>query len=69
MPTPAQNRATTRYRAKAYDQINVKAPKGGREEIQAAAAAAGQSVNAYILQAVRDRMSAEAAPKEPKETE
>jgi predicted HicB family RNase H-like nuclease len=31
-------------------------PKGVKDDIKAAADAAGQSVNAYILDAVRERM-------------
>ena len=44
------------YISKAYDRINLLVPKGGKEQIQAAADAAGQSINAYILDAVRERM-------------
>ena len=40
----------------AYDRISVIIPKGGREQIKAAADSAGQSINAYILDAVRQRM-------------
>ena len=43
--------------AKAYDRINFTVPKGGKEEIRTAAEAAGESVNAYILAAVRERMA------------
>ena len=48
-----------RYNAKAYDDIKVRVAKGSRENIRQAAARAGQSVNAYILQAVRERMERE----------
>ena len=50
--TAAQNK----YISKAYDRINLLVPKGDKDEIKAAADAAGQSVNAYILDAVRERM-------------
>ena len=40
----------------AYDRISVIIPKGGREQIKAAADSAGESINAYILDAVRQRM-------------
>jgi uncharacterized protein (DUF1778 family) len=53
--TAAQNK----YISKAYDRINLLVPKGGKEQIQAAADAAGQSVNAYILEAVQQRMTAD----------
>ena len=48
-----------KYNAKVYDRIGIMAPKGGRAEIKAAADSAGQSVNAYILQAVQQRMDAD----------
>lgn len=35
------------------------APKGQRDEIKAAADRVGQSVNAYILEAVQQRMTAD----------
>ena len=50
--TAAQNK----YISKAYDRINLLVPKGDKDEIKAAADAAGQSINAYILDAVRERM-------------
>lgn len=40
------------------DQIMIRPTKAEGQEIRAAAAAAGQSVQQYILQAVRDRMQA-----------
>ena len=45
-----------RYIRKTYDRINFAVPKGVKGEIRQAADAAGQSVNAYILDAVRERM-------------
>ncbi len=36
------------YIAKAYDRINLTVPKGKKEEIQAAAALTGESVNGLI---------------------
>ena len=48
-----------KYNAKAYDRLYIVVPKGGKAEIKAAAADAGQSVNAYILQAVQQRMTAD----------
>lgn len=44
-----------------YDRIGVMAPKGEGDTIKAAAAAAGMSTNAYILEAVREKMT-RAAP-------
>ena len=54
----AHIKATNKWMAKAYDRINLTVPKGHKEAIQTAAAAAGQSVNAYINQAIDARMEA-----------
>ena len=56
----AHNLANTKYAAKNYDRILLRIRKDGettREKIQNAAAAAGESVNEYILNAVRERMN------------
>lgn len=50
------------WNAKAYDRINVTVPKGRKAEIQTAAAAAGESVNAYITGAINRRMESEDPP-------
>lgn len=47
------------YNARAYDRISFVVPKGEGDKIKAAAAAAGQSTNAFIYAAVRDRMDTE----------
>ena len=57
MPTTkAQQKAVNKYMAANYDRVNLTMPKGEKAEIQAAAAAAGESTNYYILGAVRARM-------------
>ena len=48
-----------KYNAKAYDRLYTVVAKGDKDKIKAAAEAAGQSVNAYILQAVQQRMTAD----------
>ena len=53
----AQRRAVAKYNAANYDRIEIKVPKGDKEKITQAAADAGQSVNAYISQAISERMS------------
>ena len=45
-----------RYMQKAYDRLNVLVPKGRREKIKAAASAAGESMNQYVVKAVDERM-------------
>ena len=51
-PSKAQREATYRYDKKVYDRILVRLPKGTKDRISAAAAENGESVNAFINQAV-----------------
>lgn len=53
--TEAKKASNARYLAKCA-QLNIKPKLEEAEEIKAAAAAAGQSTSAYIMQAVRERM-------------
>ena len=55
MSTEAQKKASTEYN-KRRDNIMVRPTKEDGVKIRTAAAAAGQSVQAYILQAVAERM-------------
>ena len=55
----AQQKAVTKYMRENYDVYQMRMPKGEREKIRLAAADAGQSMNAYILEAVRRRMEQE----------
>lgn len=54
----AQQRATNKYKKANYDRMELVVPKGRKEEIKAAAAAAGESANAFINGAIDARMSA-----------
>lgn len=56
----ARRRTNDKYNAKC-DTIQIRPLKPEGAEIRAAAAAAGQSLQGYILQAVRDRMCRENA--------
>ena len=60
MSTEAQKRASTNYNRK-QDNIMIRPDKETGAAIRAAAAAAGMSVQAYILQAVRAWMESERA--------
>ena len=60
MSTEAQKRASIKYNRK-QDNIMIRPTKDEGAEIRAAAATAGQSVQAYVLQAVRERMEREQA--------
>lgn len=54
----AQQRAVTKYMKENYDEIKLRVPKGKKEEIQTRAAADGLSVNAWIGQAIEERLQA-----------
>ncbi len=59
-----KNEYTQNYIRSNYKQLSIRLPISGeltRDTIAAAAARAGESVNGYILQAVRDRMQRDAA--------
>lgn len=62
--TAAQARANAKFEAKAYDKILIRLRKDrlddsglSRESITKAAEAEGMSLNAYILQAVSEKMN------------
>jgi len=52
----ARIRANNKYAAKAYDRINIAVPKGRKNEIKALADTQGQSVNAYIISAIDEKI-------------
>lgn len=56
----AQQRATNKYIAKAYDRINLTVAKGKKDIIQAHAEANGESVNGFINRAIDQTMAQEA---------
>ena len=57
----AQQKAVYKYMAKAYDRINLTVPKGQREVIRAHAAAQGESVNGFLLRAIKQTMERDGA--------
>ena len=57
----AQQKATNKYISKAYDRENLTLPKGQKDEIQAHAAAQGESVNAFINRAISEAMERDKA--------
>lgn len=57
----AQTAANKRYSLKAYDRIEITVPKGNREIIAQAAAAAGMSVNAFIKEAIEAQIAKQSA--------
>ena len=60
MLTEARKKANNKYNKKAYDTILLRTRRDGditKEDIQAAAAGAGLSVNEYITEAIREKMN------------
>ena len=57
----AQQKAVHKYVKANYDRMELTVPKGRKETIQAAASSQGQSVNAYINQAIDERMNRDSA--------
>lgn len=51
--SPAAHNA---YNKRVYDRVGVMLPKGSLDPLKLAAKEAGQSVNAYIKQAIAERM-------------
>ena len=58
----AQQKAVTKYVKAKYDRFGITMPKGQLDIIKDHAAAAGESVNSYIVEAVNRRMEAETPP-------
>lgn len=72
----AQQASVNKYVKANYDRINVTFPKGRKDEIKAIADTQGQSVNAYIISAVDEKMerddggtASETAGKPPESTQ
>lgn len=57
----ARIRANNKYNEKAYDRINIAVPKGKKAEIQALAESRGQSVNAFVNEAIDAAVSGSVA--------
>lgn len=60
MVSEAQKKATTKYEAANYDKICLRLKRSGevtREAIQKAADQAGMSLNSYILEAIKEKIS------------
>ena len=57
----ARIRANNKYNEKAYDRINIAVPKGRKAEIKAIAESRGQSVNAFVNEAIDAALSGSVA--------
>lgn len=56
----AQKKASAKYLEK-LDEIRIRIPKGQKDDIRAAAAAVGESMNQYIINAIERRMGSDSA--------
>jgi len=65
----AQQKAVSKYMKENYDVYQIRMPKGKKNDIKAVAAAAGESINQYILGAVDQRISREAVRSPTRPTE
>jgi len=57
----ARKKANAKYNAKAYDRINIAAPKGRKAELQEHTATTGESVNAFVNRAIVHEMERDKA--------
>ena len=48
----AQNKATQKFIKENYDEIKIRIPKGKKDEYKAKAAAAGRSLNQFVIDAM-----------------
>ena len=53
----AQQKAVAKYMKNNYDTFQIRMPKGKKDEIKVAADQEGKSVNAYINEAIDEKMS------------
>lgn len=59
--TEARKEGNKRWDAANLDRMSIAMPKGKKEDIKAAAAKAGESMNQYIIGAVEQRMERDKA--------
>ena len=57
----AQQKAVSKYMKENYDVYQIRMKKGQKDDIKAVAAAAGESMNQYIINAIDQRTISEAA--------
>lgn len=60
--TPAVNKAVQKYVKQNYDRIMVSMPKGSREPIKEHAKKQGESLNSFVLRAIRETMERDNDP-------
>lgn len=63
--TEAVKQSNKKWDAANLDRVSIAMPKGKKDDIKAAATAAGESMNQYIINAVDQRMDQEGRGKPP----
>ena len=62
MPTtPAQQRATAKYKKNTYDRMETLLPKGQKTDLQSHAAAMGESLNGFVNRAIKEALERDRA--------
>ena len=61
----AQQKAVAKYENKVYDKFLVRVPKGRKAEIQNAAEESGESLNAFVVGAVDERIERKRSREKP----
>lgn len=64
----ARTKANNKWNAKTYDRVNLVLKKEAsptKDEVQAAADAKGESLNAYIVEAIRQRLELDVPAEAP----
>lgn len=61
--TPQAYAYRNQYNSEHYDRFSLLLPGGMKSDVSAVAKAAGMSINAYIIEAIRDKMKS--APENP----
>lgn len=62
--TEARKEGNKRWDEKNLDRVSIAMPKGKKDEIKAAAVASGQSMNAYIIAAIDEKIAREGGHEE-----
>lgn len=60
--TTAQKLAQARFESKTYEPVNIRVLIGERDQINAAAKARGESLNAYVRRAIAAQMERDGLP-------
>ena len=55
-PSEAQKRASKKYCEDKLERLNIRVPKGDKDKIQAHADARDESINGFVLRAIRETM-------------